>query len=177
MKARATAQTTAVRVPAGKDRSKESVGRPRWLRRVAQFIPRMTVQPRGPGECSRQLGLGQATTRPEPSEASLARFAARINNHEDHETRKPAVPRRGPHIRPVLLSDVGRRSDRDVTRRLTCARVALVPELPAPITRIRATRVDLVPLSRAAIACLLDDRRDHAASQLGGDTRRLARRR
>ena len=43
-----------------------------------------------------------------------------------------------------------------------------MPEPLDPIARIRATRVDLVVLSRAAIACLLNGRRDQAASQLLG---------
>ena len=42
-----------------------------------------------------------------------------------------------------------------------------MPESPEDIERICATRVDLVPLSGAAIACLLDGRRDHAARRLG----------
>ena len=42
-----------------------------------------------------------------------------------------------------------------------------MPEPLDPIARIGATRVDLVLLSRAAIACLLNGRRDQAASQLG----------
>ena len=42
-----------------------------------------------------------------------------------------------------------------------------MPEPLDPIARIRATRVDLVLLSRAAIACLLNGRRDQAASQVG----------
>ena len=42
-----------------------------------------------------------------------------------------------------------------------------MPESPEGIERICATRVDLVALSGAAIACLLDGRREHAARRLG----------